>query len=114
MTTRIPCKRPRVVVTTEPTAIYWARCEVPGCSWGYGPALKSDAQQHATWHRQQHRAAVPVTEIWRVAGTAGVFAICHDCTDASPPRGRKFAGRDEAEGWVAYHLTTKHGLAVCP
>lgn len=48
--------RPRAEVPAPGPAWYDVVCETGDCAWTYGPALKTDALQHATWHRQAHRA----------------------------------------------------------
>lgn len=66
MTTIIPAKRPKVVLTEglggNVTGLKWqAECHVEGCGWVYPcnglEALKSDAEQQERWHRQDHRSA---------------------------------------------------------
>lgn len=57
-----PDARPTVGVEQVPVAeganqwLSWKTvCRTGDCNYTYGPALKTDAQQHATWHRQEHR-----------------------------------------------------------
>lgn len=105
----IPCKRPRVDI--EPCAggsvdLVGTRCLVPGCSWYYGPAVKTDATEQAVRHRRTHRDAVPDAHIdhdveWDV--------YCDPCGGHR----RTFGTRTDAEAWLAYHLSTVHGLVTC-
>ena len=60
----IPAKRPKVVLSERlgsVQALRWAaECQVDGCGWRYPrvrDAVKSDAEMHARWHRQEHRSA---------------------------------------------------------
>lgn len=107
----IPCRRPKVTVEAEDTAsgplAHRVTCHVPGCTFAYGPAVKTDAEQRATWHRQEHRDAVPDVPVERTG--AGFTALCEGCGD-----GKYLAGRGEATEWVNHHLTTEHRLVTCP
>lgn len=109
-TTVIPCKRPKVTIETEAVAsgplAHRARCLVPGCRWAYGPAVKTDAQQQATWHRGHHRAAVPDTAI--LLAHNGHWAEC-DC-------GEKWNAPTKAHArtWLRHHLELDQGLVECP
>lgn len=42
-------------VPSRPYRLYNVVCHTGDCTYTYGPALKTDAQQHAKWHRDQHR-----------------------------------------------------------
>lgn len=107
----IPCKRPKVTVTSEAVAsgplAHRATCEVPGCAWGYGPGVKTDVEQQASWHRMNHKATVPATKV-----------VHHTEWDAhcSPCGGhrRTFATKRQAALWLDEHLVTEHGLVTCP
>lgn len=109
MIATIPCKRPRVDVTAEAVAsgplAHRATCVVPGCSWGYGPGVKTDVEWQAIRHRREHRDAVP--GLYVVRQGRGFVADC------SCGGGKYFAGRGEAEEWAKHHLATDHGLVVC-
>jgi hypothetical protein len=110
-----PCKRPKVTVDVVYDALgavaaplsHRVICHVPRCTWTYGPAVKSDAGEQATWHRQQHRAGVPKTRIER--------DLLHDvyCEPCGGHR-RTFGSRREASEWLDEHLATEHGAVVCP
>lgn len=54
-----PDARPTVTVaalSSGDVQLRWvATCSTGDCEYTYGPALKTDAQQHATWHRAEHR-----------------------------------------------------------
>lgn len=106
----IPCKRPKVEVTAEAVAsgplAHRATCHVPGCSWGYGPAVKTDAEQQAGWHRSTHRSAVPRTWIER---DPLYDVYCEPCGGHR----RSFGTRTDAQAWLNYHLSAEHGLVVC-
>lgn len=108
--TTAPCKRPRVDVTTEAVAsgplAHRATCAVPGCSWGYGPGVKTDVEWQAARHRREHRDAVPKTWVER---DVEWDAYCDPCGGHR----RAFATRREAQAWLDEHLTTEHGLVTC-
>ena len=113
--TVIPCKRPKV--TVEPNQLDHgssvAACHVPHCGWTYptnpavSHAVKSDATEHATRHRALHRDAVPAT---RIAHEVEWEVYCDPCGGHR----RTFGTRTDAEAWLAYHLSTEHGLVTCP
>lgn len=109
--TVIPCKRPKVTIATEAVAsgplAHRATCQVPGCSWAYGPAVKTDAEQQATWHRVAHRGAVPSA---RVVKDVEYDVYCEPCGGHR----RTFGTRVDADAWLNYHLSTEHGLVTCP
>lgn len=56
MTKSAKPRRPRVVVEPGSDGKKWfAACVTPRCDWpGYSNTVKSDVQQHATWHRDSH------------------------------------------------------------
>lgn len=99
----IPCKRPVVTVTSGGTfgtnLSYVVVCHVPGCRWTYGPAVRTDADDHAKWHRSAHRAAVP-----QVDG--------HACECGWQPTVGTVTKTDRDVS-LTYHLTTAHGLVSC-
>lgn len=105
--TVVPCKRPKVAIDVSVTGpgglLYHVRCQVTGCEYAYGPALKSDAEQQATWHRHSHRAAVP--KAW-VERDVEWDVHCEPCGGHR----RTFGTRSDAETWLAYHLSTEHGV----
>lgn len=110
----IPCKRPKVAV--EPNQLDHgtsvATCHVPGCRWTYpanpetSRAVKSDATEQAARHRTAHREAVPVAFVQR-----DVEWDVH-CMPCGGHR-RTFGTRVDADAWLAYHLSTEHGLVNC-
>ncbi len=105
--TPAPCKRPKVTVAPVGNVdLTLASCEVPTCDWTYGPALKSDAQQQATWHRRVHRDAVPNA---RVVHDVEYDVHCEPCGGHC----RTFGTRVDAQAWLVYHLSTEHGLVTC-
>lgn len=107
--TVVPCRRPKVTIGTEAVAsgplAHRVTCLVPGCRFSYGPAVKSDAEQQATWHRQHHRAAVPDTAI--LLALDGHQAEC-DC-------GEKWMAPTKAHArhWLRHHLALEHGVVEC-
>lgn len=110
-----PCKRPKVTVEPVLDALgalvrplsHHVVCAVPRCGWTYGPAVKSDADEQAKWHRARHRSGVPKTRIER--------DLEHDvyCDPCGGHR-RTFGTRREAVEWLDEHLATEHGVVVCP
>lgn len=114
MKTTIPCRRPRVrtTTTTQHSEVQrWkATCEVPGCGWSYSNIAKTDVQVHTSWHKGDHRGAVPATEILRF--DSGVYQASCSCGwyRESPGVHTKTANTEALE----HHLTYEHGLAVCP
>lgn len=108
MTTRcsIPCKRPKVPVV-ENNNLATTYCLVPGCDWEYGPGIKTDVEQHATWHRQIHRDAVPKIEVVQLlAREADQCQHCGWVTTGST--------KTDRAAQVTCHLTAHHGLVTCP
>lgn len=109
-----PCKRPQVelvpAVTNPGTVV--AVCHVPRCGWTYPEdpqqyvAVKSDATEQAVRHRRAHRDAVPAT---RVVHDIEWDVYCDPCGGHR----RTFGTRTDAEAWLAYHLSTVHGLVTC-
>lgn len=115
--TVIPCKRPKVTVDPHATAAgaYSATCHVPGCDWAYGTrpyqAVKSDAEQQATRHRAEHRAAVPSVAVVRSHGAEPYHVECMGCgflrCDGTTTT------RTDAEMVRDHHLSSEHGLVTC-
>lgn len=109
----IPCKRPKVTIETSTAGpgLYSVECWVPGCvQHVYGPAIKSDAQEHAKWHRGDHRAAVPKVESKTVHDADGApreADQCQWCGWVTTPGTVTKTDRDAS---VAYHLSKHHGL----
>lgn len=115
--TPIPCRRPKVTViprTDEPGEDrHDADCHVPGCGWAYPVdkqfmALKSDANDQATRHRGEHRAAVPDVTIERAGDGHRWAAACTPCM-----RVETMATRTDIQDWLDYHLASVHGVVVC-
>lgn len=111
----IPCKRPKVTVTPRSPGDdrHDADCHVPGCSWTYPAdkrfmALKSDANEQATRHRAEHRAAVPAHLLEPIDG-GGYRASCQCGAIASETA----LTRTDAQAWLDHHLSAAHGLVVC-
>lgn len=115
MSTAIPCRKPKVAVIQgpghrTPDGSWGAVCAVPRCDWAYINVIKSDVQQHASWHKGDHRGAVPKTEILRF--NSGVYqATCNCGWKRSPDGPHTKSGNQKA---LEHHLTYEHGLAVCP
>lgn len=121
MSTVIPCKRPKVTIDPEhkrrDDGLEWfvhrALCHVPGCSWLYDAAVKSDAEWQAKHHRAAHRDAVPKTSVDRCDGGCngrqGYIARC-ECGWTSH---RGIVTRSENESTLEYHLRHDHGLVSC-
>lgn len=116
-TTVPPCKRPKVTIapvvqyspSTEGIVEWTAQvvtCAVPRCGFTYKAAVITDANQQATWHRQEHRAAVPKTWIER---DPEYDVHCEPCGGHR----RTFGTRVDAEAWLAHHLHADHGLVTC-
>lgn len=104
----IPCKRPRVEVSPFGDDLHTAQCQVPGCFWIYGAGLKTDVAEKASWHRREHRDAVPSVEV-RLAGDGHRWAAsCSSCI-----RVETKSTRTDIDAWVAYHLSAVHGLVPC-
>lgn len=114
MPTIRPCARPKVTVEPHPHGGdgFVVRCHVPGCErWSYPSdlqfvALHGDAQAHATYHRVEHKALVPVTSIrrdpeWDVS--------CAPCGGHQ----RTFGTKREAQAWLDQHLAEEHGVVSC-
>lgn len=113
MRAAIPCKRPKV--TVEPRAgakdAVDVDCQVPGCGFTYPAdkqfiALKSDAADQATRHRQEHRLAVPRT---RIEKDVEYDVFCDPCGGHR----RTFGTRTDAQSWLDYHLSSEHGVVTC-
>ena len=118
----IPCKRPKVTVDPREPAhgTFDVNCRVPGCAWTYPSdkqfmALKSDAEEQATRHRAEHRAAVPKSRVYRLpAGPnythRGYMAEC-DCGWYREAPGVTTQADNAAA--LEYHLSVDHGLVTC-
>lgn len=117
----IPCKRPRVTVTEradlpQAAGTYLVTCYVPACGFTYPSspafhAVKSDAEDQARYHRQQHREAVPKTWVEGPEPSSPEYdAFCEPCGGHR----RTFATKAHATAWLTHHLEHEHRVAVCP
>lgn len=107
MTTTIPCKRPGVPVVEGPKGAV-SYCNITGCDWTYGPGVKTDVKENATRHRQEHRDAVPRTEVVHLGDDFGYQARC-ECDWTSAPG---TVTRADCDTSLAYHLDHDHGLVT--
>ncbi len=113
MTSAIPCKRPKVVVSprTPGDDRHDADCHVPRCGWTYPAdkqfmALKTDAEQQATRHRKAHRDAVPAVETIDL----GVYHLLRcECGHEQRIHGTK----SDVAAHLEHHLAMTHGLVSC-
>lgn len=104
----IPCKQPRVPVIHDAHKNLWgAHCQVYGCSWAYGPGLKTDVEEQARRHRRAHRDAVPAAAV-DGAPLRGFNARC-ECGWTSNPG---TVTRGDNEDALDYHLRKTHGLVA--
>lgn len=114
--TTIPCKRPKVILESHEKRTYSGRmalyhlatCHVPGCDWSYDAAVVTDAQEQATRHRGQHRAAAPDSAVLLRRG-GGYQAEC----DCGWQAADGCLTRTDNQRSLDYHLSTEHGLVVC-
>lgn len=103
--TTIPCKRPKVTpeLIENISGLVKHACLVPRCGWTF---VSVKTAQEVKWHKDSHKRAVPAS---RVVHDVEWAVYCEPCGGHR----RTFGTRADADAWLAYHLSTEHGLVTC-